>query len=421
MSEPLAICHLGKYYPPAPGGIETHVRTLAQAQAKLGAKVTVFCFQHQPGPTSHERDGDVEVVRFRRLASVAKLDVSPEMYGALHRVQADVIHMQAPNPAGILAVLAARLKLPVVVTYQSDVVRQKFLARLFQPLETKFYKRVKLILSTSPTYPPGSRLLSENRDRLLVLPMGIDLQPYLNPAPEHLRAAEALKAKYPGPLWVACGRLVYYKGLPTAIQALAHTQGTLLIVGDGPDQAALEAEAQQRGVRDRVVFVGGLPYQDIVPYYLAATAFWFPSGARSEAFGLVQVEAMACGCPVINTNIPNSGVAWVSRDNESGLTIPVGDVAALAEASRRLIADPALHARLAAGARQRAISEFDAPLMAARSLELYNRILQGPQVTPEKKLSDWVKEVNWSTPLAMASSAASSANSAAAKPSSTVS
>src|SRR5208337_277382 len=100
----LRICHLGKYYPPAPGGIETHVRTLAQAQASLGAEVAVFCFQHEASPTARERVG------------------------------ADVIHMQAPNPAGVVAVLTARPRVPLVVTYQSDVVRQRLLAILFRPL-----------------------------------------------------------------------------------------------------------------------------------------------------------------------------------------------------------------------------------------------------------------------------------------------
>ncbi len=252
----LRVCHLGKYYPPAPGGIETHVRTLAQAQAGLGAEVAVFCFQHEASPTARERDGAVEVSRFQRVASLAKLDLSAELCRALARVRADVIHMQAPNPAGVVAVLTARPRVPLVVTYQSDVVRQRLLAILFRPLERLFYRRVHLILSTSPVYSAGSRFLAAYRSRLSVLPMGIDLEPYLNPAPAHQDAARRLRERYAGPLWLACGRLVYYKGLSIAIQALRKTPGTLLIVGDGPEQAALEAETQRQGVSDRVVFIG---------------------------------------------------------------------------------------------------------------------------------------------------------------------
>jgi rhamnosyl/mannosyltransferase len=378
----LRICHLGKYYPPAPGGIETHVRTLAQAQAALGADVTVFCFQHQRAPTVRERDGEVEVVRFRRLASLAKLDVSPALCLALAGAQADVIHMQAPNPAGVLALLAARPRVPLVVTYQSDVVRQKVLAALFQPLERRFYRRVGMILCTSPTYTAGSRFLANYRDRLSVLPMGIDLEPYLNPTPAHRDAARRLCERHPGPLWLACGRLVYYKGLSTALKALRLVPGTLLVVGEGPEQPALQAEALRLSVQDRVVFVGNLAYQEIVPYYLAAEAFWFPSNARSEAFGLVQVEAMASGCPVLNTALAGSGVPWVSPHEETGLTVPVNDPHAFAAAARRLLEEPDLRARFAEAGRARARREFDHRVMAERSLALYRGLLEGRAVPP---------------------------------------
>jgi rhamnosyl/mannosyltransferase len=234
-------------------------------------------------------------MRFQRLASLGKLDVSLRLTHALARVEADVIHMQAPNPAAILALLLARPRVPVVVTYQSDVVRQKMLARLFRPLEKLFYRGARLVLTTSPTYAAGSRVLAGLRDRLAVLPMGIDLEPYRRPSAAHREAAEKLRRRHGGPLWVACGRLVYYKGLLNAVRALRLTPGTLLVVGDGPEQPALEAEASRLGVSERVVFVGAVPYQEIVPYYLAAGAFWFPSNARSEANGLVQVEAKACG------------------------------------------------------------------------------------------------------------------------------
>ena len=172
--------------------------------------------------------------------------------------------------------------------------------------------------------------------------------------------------------------MVYYKGFGNAIRALPGLPGTLMLVGDGPDRPALEAEARRLGVADRVAFLGNLPhYLDLVAYYLAADAFWFPSNARSEAFGLVQVEAMAAGCPVINTAIPHSGVPWVSRHGESGLTVPVDDPPALAAAARRLLEEPGLRDRLAEGGRARARREFDHRVMAARSVAVYERVLRG--------------------------------------------
>src|SRR4051812_22528799 len=162
----LRVCHLGKYYPPAPGGIETHVRTLARAQADLDLGVQVYCINHRPGPTVVERDGEVEVTRFGRAASAAKLDFCPELVRALARVEADILHMQVPNPTMILAVLASRVRLPLVVTYQSDLVRQRVRGALFRPLERLAYRRVRAILATSPTYPPGSQFLRPYGDRI---------------------------------------------------------------------------------------------------------------------------------------------------------------------------------------------------------------------------------------------------------------
>jgi rhamnosyl/mannosyltransferase len=308
-----------------------------------------------------------------------KLDFCPQVVDALRRVKADVLHMQVPNPTMILALLAARPRPPLVVTYQSDVVVQKLRAAVFRPLERLLYRRVRVILPSSPTYPGGSAFLRPYADRIRVLPMGIDLKPYIEPSEaDRARAAQVREAHgRGGPFWLCAGRLVYYKGFVNALRALTRVKGRLVLIGNGPDEPLLRAEAGRLGVADRVDFLGALPYLEIVPYYLAADAFWFPSNARSEAFGLVQVEAMASGCPVINTAIPHSGVSWVSQHEESGLTVPVNDVSALAAAAWRLLEEPGLRDRLVAGGRRRAVAEFDHRVMAERSLEYYRMVLEG--------------------------------------------
>ncbi|MDB5875944.1 MAG: glycosyl transferase group 1 [Ramlibacter sp.] len=374
----LRVCHLGKYYPPAHGGIESHVRTLASAQAELGPSVEVLCVNHEAGPTRRDRDAGVEVTRLGRAAKASKLDVCPELVPALRRVEADVLHLHVPNPTMILALLRARVRTPLVVTYHSDVIKQKVLGALFRPLERLVYRQVRAILPTSPTYASGSSFLRPYGDRLQVLPHGIELAEYLDPSQADREAAETLRARHPGPLWMGCGRLVYYKGFVNAIRALSRVPGTLVLIGEGPERAALEAEAKAVGVSDRVEFAGKVAR--LAPYYLAADAFWFPSNARSEAFGLVQVEAMAAGCPVINTAIPHSGVAWVSRHDKEGLTVPLDDPGALADAANRLITEPGLRDRLAAAARVRAKAEFDHRVMARRSLDIYRCVLDGGAV-----------------------------------------
>jgi glycosyltransferase involved in cell wall biosynthesis len=374
----LRICHLGKYYPPAPGGIESHVRTLAVAQAELGLDVQVLCVNHEPGPTRTDRDGSVEVTRLGRTVKASKLDMCPELIAALRGIDADILHLHVPNPTMILALLWARPKAQVVVTYHSDVIKQKVLGALFRPFERLAYRKVRAILPTSPDYAGGSRFLRSYGDRLEVLPHGIELDEYLHPSEADQETAETLRRAHPGPLWVGCGRLVYYKGFLNAVRALTRVAGTLILVGEGPERGALEAEAVRLGVADRLVFAGRAPR--LAPYYLAATAFWFPSNARSEAFGLVQVEAMAAGCPVINTAIPHSGVAWVSRHDREGLTVPVDDPLALAEAANRIATEPGLRDRLVEASRRRAREEFDHRVMTRRCVDIYRRVLDGGTV-----------------------------------------
>lgn len=384
----MSVCHLGKYYHPAPGGIESHVRTLAHAQAELGLSVQVYCVNHRTGPTNQEHDGPVEVTRFRRAASVAKFDVCPELVAELARIDADVLHVHVPNPTMILALLMARPGKPVVVTYHSDLIRQRILGPLFRPIERLAYRQVDAILPTSPTYSQGSSFLRSYSDRLQVLPHGIDLDPYLEPSPAVRKQAESIRARYAadGPLWLCAGRQVYYKGFLNAIRALTRVRGRLILVGDGPEQPLLRDEVERLGLDERVTFTGALPhYLDLAPYYLAADAFWFPSNARSEAFGLVQVEAMASGCPVVNTFIPDSGVAWVSQHEKTGLTVPVDDPAALAAAAHRLITEPGLRDRLAAAARRRAVREFDHRVMAERSLAIYRQVATGAAATQQTR------------------------------------
>jgi glycosyltransferase involved in cell wall biosynthesis len=380
----LRIVHLGKYFDPAPGGIERTVRTLAHAQARLGCSVRVICMDHERGRATHvELDGPVEVVRVRQAASFCKLDHCPDLPRLLRDCEADLLTLHTPNPTMILGLILSGDRRPLVVTHHSDVVKQRLRRLLFSPLERACYDRARLVLAMSPPYVDGSKVLRRYAERVAVLPIGLELAPFLDPSREVREHGDRLRRTHPGPLWFSCGRLVYYKGLETALRALRSVPGTLLIVGDGPARAGLERLAARLDLKDRVRFLGKVPRdEDLAAYYRAADAFWFPSNARSEAYGLVQVEAMASGCPVINAAIPHSGVPWVSRHEETGLTVPVDDPAAFAAAARRLLEETGLRDRLAAGARARAIAEFQSEAMGRRSLALYSAALaaarQGP-------------------------------------------
>ena len=387
-----SVWHLGKFYPPASGGIESHVQTLAREQARLGLEVSVACVNHAAPDgrdvtftalartlRTEERDGPVRVLRLGRLASVSRLDVAPgvvPLLEALRRAPPDLVHLHSPNPTMLLALAARAPVSTLVITHHSDVVRQRVLAMGFSVLERRVYSRAALIFATSPRYADGSRLLTAMRDRVRSLPLGIDLSPFSRPSEEVQEHERALRARLGAPLWLGVGRLVYYKGFEVALEALAHAPGKLAIAGTGPLREALERRARALGVADRVAFLGHVPQAELAGAYRAATALWFPSIARSEGYGLAQVEAMASGCPVINTLLPGSGVPWVSPHERTGLSVPVGDARALAAAAARLASDSGLRARLSAAAAERAASELSAEVMGRRCVELYREALE---------------------------------------------
>jgi len=380
------ICHLAKYYPPHRGGIESHVQNLARAQTELGADVEVVCVDHSVLPsrdilgraisgcvTSTEWDGPIRVTRVGRVANLSGLDLCPMLPGLLRDLaeRFEILHLQTPNPTMLLPLAALSSHARLVITHQSDVIRQRGLRRLLRPAQDRVYRRAASILCSSPAYADGSDLLRCYEHKLEVLPLGIDLRSYLDPSPGALEHAARLRERFPGPRWLAVGRLVYYKGHEVALRALAHVEGRLLVAGVGPLERELRLRSRELGISARVAWLGEVEHEELVGAYLGATALWFPSNQRSEAFGLAQVEAMASGCPVINTAIPFSGVPWVCPHEEAGLTVPVNDPLALARAAQRLLNEPGLRERLSAGARANASARFDHVRMGLRSLELY--------------------------------------------------
>jgi rhamnosyl/mannosyltransferase len=370
--------------------METHLSVLAQGQAALGADVHVLCVNHQDRTgrdvtferlarthTVHDWDGPIRVTRVGRWASLARFDLCldlPAVLSQLQRLKPDVLHLHVPNPTMLVPLAVLGPRLPLVITYHSDVVRQQRLARFVRPLEARVFRQARMILTSSPSYAAGSEVLQAYPHKIGTLPFGIDLEPFMKPSAEVRRLEAEYRSVHGQPLWLAVGRLVYYKGLDVALRALTDVPGRLLLVGSGPEEGQLRQLADELGVTQRVIWRPRLSDPELAAAYHAATALWFPSNARSEAFGFVQVEALASGCPVLNTAIPDSGVAWVSRHEETGLTVPVNDPAALAAAARRLLAEPGLRERLAANARARAIAEFDHRLMAQRSLASYRTL-----------------------------------------------
>jgi glycosyltransferase involved in cell wall biosynthesis len=363
------IVHVGKYYPPHVGGIETHLHALCR-ELKHSMEVRVLVANDK----RRDEHAIIEGVNVSRLAiqfSIAGAPVCTAMAWKLRKLAPDLVHVHLPNPAGVLAVLASGYKGKILATWHSDVVRQRRLAKIFAPIQRRFLKNCASIVVTSPNYLESSPELTEFKDRCRVIPYGIELNQFKH---ANLETVEAIRNKIGGRIILAVGRLVYYKGFEYLIRAMRQTNATLVIIGDGPLRRELENDAQRIGVAERVVFLGELQPPDIIPYYHACDVFVLPSVARSEAFGIVQLEAMACGKPVVNTQI-DSGVPFVSLDGVTGITVPSECQEPLATAINHLLDHPHLRAEYGSAALKRVETEFSLEVMVNRTKELYLQVI----------------------------------------------
>ena len=370
------------YEPPVFGGVEHTVRLLSEGLcARPGMEVTVVCSSDGPW-TRVERVGPVQVVRVSTFGRVARAPVSPSMALWLWRLEPDILHFHHPNPTGELACLLARPRCPIVLTYHSDIVRQKSLLRLYRYPLRLFLRRVDRILVTSPAMLEGNVFLEPHRDRCEVLPLGIRVASLAETERSREVAAE-LRRSHPGPIVLFVGRMRPYKGLPVLIEAMAQVKGTLVLVGRGEMEHQIRKKFQRDGMEKRVVLAGDVPEADLPGYYRAADLFVLPSIDRSEALGLAMIEAMHCGLPVISTRL-GTGTSHVNLDGVTGLEVTPRDVGELARAIHRILGDPESARRMSEAGRERA-RMFSETTMVDRTARLYGDLLQAKGKAPRRR------------------------------------
>jgi len=365
------VLHLGKFYPPRKGGMESHLQVLCTELARYyDVKVVVA----DKCGTPNRLEGGVSVVRLRSVLTLAAAPFCPNIVGEIRRSKASLVHIHWPNPGAILAYLAGGLGARLIITYHSDVIRQQFLSVLFRPFLEMAFDRASAIIVSSPNYIRSSTVLRRYSDRCHVIPFGIPLERF---GQSDAAAVRSVRQRYGNRLVLSVGRMVYYKGFEYLIEAMQAVDGHLLLVGDGPLRPELEQQAAVLGLDNRVSFLREIPDQDLPAYYHAAEVFALPSIVRSEAFGIVQIEAMAAGIPVVNTCL-DSGVPFVSLDGVTGLTVPPADSAALATAINRLLDDEPLRKTLGERGRQRAAEMFSVEAMVSRTIGLYEQVMAHP-------------------------------------------
>jgi rhamnosyl/mannosyltransferase len=371
----MRVLQLGKYYYPYMGGIENHLYLLCN-ELKSQVDLDVLVCNSRPASSVDVVDG-VRVTRSYQVTNVASTSICPMMPLQVARRAYDLVHFHFPHPMGVMSYLLGAQgpkRHAVVVTYHGDIVKQERLLKIYRPFMNRVLDRADAIVCTSPNYLDGSDVLVPYRDKCRVLPYGIDLSQFEKTAAIEKEAA-SIRARFKHrPLILAVGRLIYYKGFEYVVRAMKDTDAELLLVGTGHLKPMLEQAARECGVMERVHFLGEIHNQEIAPYYFASDVYALPSIARSEAFAIVQLEAMACGVPVVNTSIPRSGVSFVSRDGESGLTVAPKDAAAFAAALRTILGDRERARRFGEAGKARVRREFSKEVMAERMLALYREV-----------------------------------------------
>jgi glycosyltransferase involved in cell wall biosynthesis len=376
----MRVLHIGKFFPPYPGGIERYCAGLAAAQAAAGNTVAVLA---HAAPGSHRsrslRSDNIDVTLAACHGQLLYAPISPAFPHLLARqireFRPDVLHLHLPNTSAFWALLSpAARRVPWVVHWHADIPldgRRRMLRlayRLYRPWEQALLRRASAIVATSPAYLHASTALQRWRDKARVVPLGIVA----------LDGNDQTHVQWPsnGLRLLAVGRLSYYKGFDVLLQAIARVpQVQLLLIGSGECATALQSLARELGLEQRVRFAGHVDDATLASAYAQADAFCLPSLDRAEAFGLVLLEAMRAGRPVIASDIPGSGVGYVVRDGHTGLLVPPADVAALADAIGKIAADTSLRQRLGMAGQQRWRDEFTLDRSAERIASLYTELL----------------------------------------------
>ena len=297
----ISVLHIGKFYPPHPGGMETHVHDLAVRQASVCSVRVIVANKHHRSEVS-EMEGVTVERESRALGTVGSMPICPGLVAAVHCSPADLVHMHMPNPGAAYAYLKSGHTGRVILTHHADTLGRKFLRRFSDPFVNRLmHQAARIIIVTSKRYMDSSVELAPFREKCRVIPLGIGIGKRTS-ADEEMGLR--LRQRYGNRLILAVGRLVPYKGFDFLIRAMKSVDAKLILIGAGPQSANLVKIAASEGVEDKLIMLGLV--ENLAPYFLAACIFVLPSSNRAEALGSFNWKLMAAGLPVINTNIDSA-------------------------------------------------------------------------------------------------------------------
>lgn len=378
MPAPIKILHTYKVYrPDLDGGIPSVIATLSKP---TGDHITHDILVARHNGRSHLLDIDgVPVEAVATLGTIFSTPIAPTYpFAFLRRAKAsDIVIHHAPFPLADMSVARLPRDIALIVYWHADIVGYSLLQRLLTPVLLRTLMRADRIIVADSSTIEGSRFLAPFAAKCSVIPYGIDVEYWSTCTPQEKIASDTLRQKYPRMI-LAIGRLVPYKGFAVLLRAMKGVDGHAVLIGEGSLRKKLERLAEEIGVSNRVTFAGRLSDSEIKAHVHAARVLAFPSITKAEAFGIVQLEAMAAGIPVVNTAL-DSAVPRIARHGHEALTVRPNDPHTLAIALRRFLDEPSLAARLGKAGQIRARTEYSQEKYVSRMKDVYRDVVQQKQ------------------------------------------
>ncbi|HHD73167.1 MAG TPA: glycosyltransferase [Epsilonproteobacteria bacterium] len=371
----MKILQFGKFYYPTFGGMERTMYEITEGFSARGITCDVLCSNTEP----HNEISQFEGYTVYRAASYGRINsasISPQLVSKLWKIQKDynVIHVHHPDPMAFLALFIVRPSAKIVVHWQSDIVRQEMMLKFFLPLQNWVLNRADKIIAATDAYAKHSPYLASFLDKTEIIPIGISDETFLIDEHEVAKIKERYQQKK---IILAFGRLVSYKGFDYLVEAARHLSDdyVVLIGGSGIEEKSLTESISRYGLEERVHLLGHVKEEEKYNYFQAASIFCLPSVTKAEAYGVVLIEAMAFGKPIVSSKIDESGMVWVNQDHITGLQVPPRSPEALAKALEQIGENPELYQKFSDNGRRRYHDIFTRKTMIDALNRLYQKIL----------------------------------------------
>jgi len=373
----MKVLHFGKYYPPYFGGIEkVNFDLVEQLNQKGDCQVDELCFAHVVDYKESFVTDKYKVIRIPIWGIKFSTPLPKGVFRTFLKIRKDydLIHVHVPNPIASLVLFFTPKKAKLVVHWHSDIIKQKKLLKFFRPIQNTLLKRADAIIATSQNYVEASADLCPYITKVHVVPIGLDDKEMICKTED----VEAIKKQYDRKKIILCiGRLTAYKGHKYLIEAARDLpKDTIVLMGGvGELEEELKQQIEKNGVEDKVKMIGRIPQELIYAYYKAADIFCLPSISKAEAFGVVLLEALAMGTPIVTCRIQGSGVPWVNEDGVTGYNVEPKSPQELVEKMNNLLLDDNLRKVMSSNCQRRFQNNFSMRNMVESTYKLYKDLL----------------------------------------------